>query len=42
MSRTNPWEQRVDNPLLFADHSRMLYGDAKKPVGAVTEGLEAL
>ncbi|MET8422320.1 NAD(P)(+) transhydrogenase (Re/Si-specific) subunit beta, partial [Nocardia sp. NPDC004860] len=32
----------IDNPLFYADHTSMLFGDAKKSVGAVTEELKAL
>jgi NAD(P) transhydrogenase subunit beta len=32
----------VDNPLFFAPHSTMLFGDAKSSVTAVTEELKAL
>ena len=32
----------IDNPLLYADGTTMLFGDAKKSVSAVTEELKAL
>ncbi|GAB2566929.1 NAD(P)(+) transhydrogenase (Re/Si-specific) subunit beta [Nocardia heshunensis] len=32
----------IDNPLFYADTTSMLFGDAKKSVGAVTEELKAL
>ncbi|MBF6356344.1 NAD(P)(+) transhydrogenase (Re/Si-specific) subunit beta [Nocardia higoensis] len=32
----------IDNPLFYADHTSMLFGDAKKSVSAVTEELKAL
>jgi len=32
----------IDNPLFYADHTSMLFGDAKKSVGAVAEELKAL
>ncbi|MFQ6393259.1 NAD(P)(+) transhydrogenase (Re/Si-specific) subunit beta [Nocardia sp. KC 131] len=32
----------IDNPLFYAEHTSMLFGDAKKSVGAVTEELKAL
>ncbi|MFQ6226511.1 NAD(P)(+) transhydrogenase (Re/Si-specific) subunit beta [Nocardia sp. NPDC002869] len=32
----------IDNPLFYSDHTSMLFGDAKKSVGAVTEELKAL
>lgn len=32
----------IDNPLFYADHTSMLFGDAKKSVGAVTEELKVL
>ncbi|GAA5068105.1 NAD(P)(+) transhydrogenase (Re/Si-specific) subunit beta [Nocardia callitridis] len=32
----------IDNPLFYADHTSMLFGDAKKSVGSVTEELKAL
>jgi proton-translocating NAD(P)+ transhydrogenase subunit beta len=32
----------VDNPLFYADHTSLLFGDAKKSVLAVTEELKAL
>jgi NAD(P) transhydrogenase subunit beta len=32
----------IDNPLFYADGTRMLFGDAKKSVSAVTEELKAL
>ena len=32
----------IDNPLFYADHTSMLFGDAKKSVGAVTEELKSL
>ncbi|MGW4091559.1 NAD(P)(+) transhydrogenase (Re/Si-specific) subunit beta [Nocardia sp. NPDC004750] len=32
----------IDNPLFYADHTSMLFGDAKKSVGAVTEELKTL
>ncbi|MCX4097316.1 NAD(P)(+) transhydrogenase (Re/Si-specific) subunit beta [Nocardia sp. alder85J] len=32
----------IDNPLFYAEHTSMLFGDAKKSVGSVTEELKAL
>ncbi|MBO0856253.1 MAG: NAD(P)(+) transhydrogenase (Re/Si-specific) subunit beta [Nocardia sp.] len=32
----------IDNPLFYADHTSMLFGDAKKSVNSVTEELKAL
>ena len=32
----------IDNPLFYADQTSMLFGDAKKSVGDVTEELKAL
>ncbi|WP_330234119.1 NAD(P)(+) transhydrogenase (Re/Si-specific) subunit beta [Nocardia sp. NBC_00508] len=32
----------IDNPLFYADHTSMLFGDAKKSVSAVTEELKVL
>jgi NAD(P) transhydrogenase subunit beta len=32
----------IENPLFFLDQTSMLFGDAKKSVGAVTEELKAL
>jgi NAD(P) transhydrogenase subunit beta len=32
----------IENPLFFLDHTSMLFGDAKKSVGALTEELKAL
>ena len=32
----------IDNPLFTADHTSMLFGDAKKMVSEVTEELKAL
>ncbi|MFC6009486.1 NAD(P)(+) transhydrogenase (Re/Si-specific) subunit beta [Nocardia lasii] len=32
----------IDNPLFYADHTSMLFGDAKKSVSSVTEELKAL
>lgn len=32
----------IDNPLFYSDQTSMLFGDAKKSVGAVTEELKAL
>jgi NAD(P) transhydrogenase subunit beta len=32
----------IDNPLFYADHTSMLFGDAKKSVSAVAEELKAL
>lgn len=32
----------IENPLFYADHTSMLFGDAKKMVGEVTDELKAL
>ena len=32
----------IENPLFFGEHTSMLFGDAKKSVGAVIEELKAL
>jgi NAD(P) transhydrogenase subunit beta len=32
----------IENPLFFLNHTSMLFGDAKKSVGAVIEELKAL
>jgi H+-translocating NAD(P) transhydrogenase subunit beta len=32
----------IDNPLFYAEHTSMLFGDAKKSVGEVTDELKAL
>ena len=32
----------IDNPLFYAPHTSMLFGDAKSSVMAVTEELKAL